>query len=174
MVLSIISSVMAGIMLFDLIPTGIHESYYRRSEEQQFVLQTPQRRSYVSFIFPAAHPSEKLSDRRPRRQTRPETCQWRPFWLKMIGLSDTNFTLLAPMTFGGLQGSYIFDLIKVAPGSQKVAPGSHKIPVNWEPLLRKSGSQFPTSYFFPFGTSLPKKVTCVGNVHGLIQLYLFI
>ena len=40
------------------------------------------------------------------------------------------------MTFVGIQGSYIwFD--KVAPGSLKVSPGSYKIPLNWEPLLRK-------------------------------------
>ena len=31
----------------------------------------------------------------------------------------------------------------------KVAPGSYKILVNWEPLLRKSSSQFPTSCFSP-------------------------
>ena len=31
----------------------------------------------------------------------------------------------------------------------KVAPGSYKIPVNWEPLLKKSDSRFTTCYFFP-------------------------
>ena len=38
----------------------------------------------------------------------------------------------------------------MAPSSLKVAPGSYKIPVNREPLLRKSGYRFLTSYFFPW------------------------
>ena len=63
-------------------------------------------------------------------------------------------TLILPYRLPWLSSEYkeaIFDLIKVAPGSQKVAPGSYKIPMNWEPLLRKSGAhQFPTSYFFPW------------------------
>ena len=72
--------------------------------------------------------------------------KWHPFWLKIIDLGDTNFTLSAPMTFVRIQSYIWFD----KSGSQftKCGSGSYKIPVNWEPLLRKCGSQFLNSYFF--------------------------
>ena len=77
----------------------------------------------------------------------PKTSQWRPFWPKMIGLGNTNFTLSVAMTFVGIQGSYIwFD----QSGSRFTKSGSRFLqnPCELGATCEKIGPQFPTSYLF--------------------------
>ena len=77
--------------------------------------------------------------------SRPETSRWRPFWLKMIGLGDANFTLSAPMTFVGIQGSFNWIWSKWLPVPTKsLWTGSHF----WEKVARSLGP-VPNLLIFP-------------------------
>ena len=99
-----------------------------------------------------------LDDDTPSRATgafsRPDTSQWRPFWLKMIGLGDTNVTLSAPMTFVRIQGSYIWIDKSDSQFTKSGSRGSYKIPVNWAPIFLKSSQPliFPLHTIHQYNT----------------------